>query len=130
MNVLIKYNAVNILSFGASPETGVAAAVLKPGLNEIEAEVWAKNKSHPVLKVLVEEGKIEVLSEEPKEKQVVVLTKMKPTEALATIKETIDLPLLEGWLKSEKRVNVLKALREQIAELQAPPVYRDKTAQE
>lgn len=126
--MLVKYNQPSLLAFGYNQGTNANDIVLKPGLNEVDASLWKKHKDHPVIKLKLEEGLIEVVGEEekPEEKPSKVLTSLKPNEAMSAIKDTVDEKILEDWLSKEKRPNVKKAIQKQLDELRKPVEYREK----
>lgn len=105
---------------------------LLPGLNSnVDEAMWKKAKSHPVVKNLIDAGKVEeVLTPKASvgkgsnQQSVVDLTKMQPKAAIELVKDTIEVLTLQAWKKIEKRKTVVSAIDAQLKELAAPPQYR------
>lgn len=101
---------------------------LKPGANKVPVS-WAKEAiKHPIIKIYMDEGMLEF--DFPAGKEALDLTQylttLKQTEAVSTVKSTIDLGLLKAWFKVEKRPQVKGAINKQLAALAEPTKYRDE----
>jgi hypothetical protein len=124
--MLLKYNQANIFEAG----DGVK---LIPGLNtHILKSDWDKVKSHPIVKIYLDEGMIEVIEDSEKSGDKVaakLLADMAPAKAIELVQQTVLVPTLEEMLKTEKRKPVVAAIKKQIKELETI-VYRDETKAE
>lgn len=88
---------------------------LLPGVNDgISPADWDLAKKLDLVKVYLDEGKLEVIEAE-------TLANMTEPIARNLVSETIDLPLLKKWLASEKRDGVFKHINDHIAKLTAKP---------
>lgn len=115
--MLIKYTGQNVYMVGSID--------FLPGVNEVDAKKWAEVEKHPLVKVRLEEGILQVLSEGGKGKAAdISLANFKEKEAVKLVKETVSKPLLEKWLDDEKRSAVKQALQEQLDEIAPPPVVK------
>lgn len=115
--MLIKYAGQNVYMVGQLE--------FLPGVNEVDPKKWAEVEKHPLVKVRLEEGILQVLSEGGKGKSAEVsLASFKDKEAVKLVKETVSKPLLEKWLAEEKRSAVKQALQEQLEEIAPPPVVK------
>lgn len=115
--MLIKYSGQNIYMVGAID--------FLPGVNEVDPKKWAEVEKHPLVKVRLEEGILQVLSEGGKGKPAdVSLASFKEKEAVKLVKETVSKPLLEKWLADEKRGSVKDAIKAQLDEIAPPPVVK------
>lgn len=81
--------------------------VLIPGTNKVDEEAFDKFISHPLMAELDEQNEF-------------IYEKGKPSakDAITLVKDTYDLETLEAMKEEETRATVLKAIDEQIAELQ------------
>jgi len=101
---------------GTVPESDV----LYPGANTVDAESWKAAKVNPLVKLAIEEGRIQELEPPKDDKQVapdgsVTTTKaLEAKEALLLVKNTPDLNLLKKWRETEDRANVQKAIDDQV----------------
>ena len=120
--MILKYNGLGLHGVATPTEQMV---LLIPGVNELSQEKWEMIKNHPTVKEMIEDQKIEVISEDEKPVDK-VFTKMGKKEAIATVNNTIDVAILEKWAENEKRADVLKAIRARIELLIAPPEFRDQ----
>ncbi len=82
---------------------------LIPGANEITNEQWEAYKAHPISKALIKNGEIEAKES---------FGSLSAAEAIELAMDTYDMDVLEQMKSTEKRSTVLKAIDEQIAELQ------------
>jgi hypothetical protein len=95
---------------------------LLPGINDsIAPSDWEAAKKTPLVKVFVDNGCLEVVDAEK-------LAKFTPPAAMALVKETIDMKLIEKWRKTEQRAEVLAAIGAHVADLttKAPPAQPKK----
>lgn len=91
--------------------------LLKPGVNDVPPEIWAKWRETPVMKSRLEAEKvIEPKAEEVEEQapELPTLEKLSIAKACELVKQTFDVELLEKWIVDEKRERVLKALEKQL----------------
>lgn len=120
-------NTLAIKSF--KPKQDEDLVVLKPGANVVTPEVAAIIKNHPVMKIEIENGNLEIVAEHEQGGEKVVLSKLKPKEAIDLAGKTTDKALIKAWLAEEKRDAVKKALQEQLEQLEAPTEYRKPAAE-
>lgn len=111
------------------PKPDLEQVILKPGANVVTPEVAAIIKSHPVLKLEIESGGLEIVAEHEEGGEKVVLSKLKPKEAIEIAGKTVDKKLLQVWLAEEKRAPVKEALQKQLDDLGAPTEYRKPAAE-
>ncbi len=116
-----------IKTFKPKPDSELVT--LKPGANVVTPEVAAIIKSHPILKIEIEAGGLEIIAEHDEGGEKVVLSKLKPKEAIEVASKTVDKELLKSWLAEEKRAPVKEALQKQLDELEAPTEYRKPAAE-
>jgi len=121
--MLIKNNTPTVLGFGSKEKSG-QVLVMKPGVNDVPGQFWEQVETHPTVKVWMDEGKLEVLTEDVKVPADKVLNGLKPADAVKVVKDTLDVELLDVWMKTEKRPAVVKALKKQHELLGAPTEYR------
>lgn len=121
--MLIKNNTPSVLGFGSKEKSG-QILVMKPGVNDVPGQFWEQFETHPTVKVWMDEGKLEVLTEDEKAPVEKVLAGLKPADAVKVVKDTLDAGLLEAWLKTEKRPAVVKAMKKQLEVLGEPTEYR------
>ena len=87
---------------------------LMPGVNDrIDPKQFAEAMKLPAFKALVEEGVVEVISEEDSADLSIFGTK----KAIDVVARTVDRDLLNSWLKAEKRTEVSKAIADQLNKL-------------
>lgn len=125
--MVINYKRPGMFGFGWNADTNKCAALLKPGVNEIEKAIWDKWKTHPIIAAMIEDGTFEVVSEKDEKPAKVLLSTKKTHEAIELAKHCIELEVLKEWMTLEKRPTVKKAIKEQIEALEAPIVYRDES---
>jgi hypothetical protein len=89
---------------------------LMPGMNVINAKEWAEVENHPVLLRDIDEGEV-IVHEKKKGNVSTVLEKMKPREALAMVKATLDRNVLISWKATETRTRIVDELDKQIDKL-------------
>lgn len=124
----IMNHTLAIKTFKPKPDDELVT--LKPGANVVTPEIAAIIKSHPVLKLEIESGGLEILQEHEEGGEKVVLSKLKPKEAIEVASKTVDKKLLNTWIAEEKRAPVKEALQKQIEELDAPTEYRKNSSAE
>lgn len=104
---------------------------LRPGWNEFPSHIWEQNKDHPGIKRMIDEGKIEIMSEKIQVKEgkklvtkiigqtdeEVSLKHFTETRAIAIVKGTLNRDILERWLDEETRHKVKRALKKQVEPL-------------
>lgn len=128
--VLVKNNELRIK--GVDGVKG--PIVLKPGLNQIDAEDAALISKHPIIKAEIEAGTLEFpegLDEEkkdeagaPAEDPIKPLLKLNVNNAKETIAQTIDVEILNSWFEKETRVTVKDLISKQLEELAKPAEHR------
>lgn len=91
--------------------------VLRPGLNEVDDEVWERAKTHPGLRRRIQQGVVELISDGDDAEHAAELTGMRVRESLTLVKETIDEDILRHWLEIEDRDSVVKALETQLSKV-------------
>lgn len=123
--MIINYKRPGMFGFGWNADTNKCAALLKPGVNEIEKDIWDKWKTHPIISAMIDEGTFEVVSEKDEKPAKVLLSTKKPGEAISLAQHCLDLEVLKEWQSLEKRPSVKKAIKEQIEALESPIEYRD-----
>lgn len=107
---------------------------LLPGQVMVDAKDWAEAKKNPTVKLMLGErvppsmapeqdqrlvGRCRLV-EGPEVADEAPLAKMKMTEALHLIEETLSVDTLGEWLRCEQRPEVRKLLQKQIDEINAP----------
>jgi hypothetical protein len=110
--------------------------VLMPGANVVDAKWWKEVRPRLIEKIegetpeLIEEQDVEqsakLSTQKQKEADAAHLTTLKPHQAVALVKETTSVELLNTWKAGEKRDSVLKAIKSQIAEIEKPIETRDR----
>lgn len=110
--MILKYNKANIFEAGQDVK-------LIPGVNpHVSVEAWNKCKDHPIVKLMIDDGSIEVVGDVNDKTDVVQeMLKMKPAQAVELVKSTILVDVLEQMKSAEKRKTVLAAIDEQLKEL-------------
>ena len=102
---------------------GFEGVTLMPGTNEIKNDVWAKMKDHPTMKQLITDGTLEVVGKETDDH--LDINTLSQNDAKKLVSDSTSLPLLETFLKEEKRAVVRKDIDDQIKKLKAAPQYRE-----
>lgn len=117
--MIVKFNKPTFLHLAGK-------LTLKPGANTVSAKVWADLAKNPTVKVLVDAGVIEYAEEDLEvvdeateaAYELESLLKLKVKEAVATVKETINVDLLKAWFAAEKKQNVKLAITAQLEALE------------
>ena len=106
--------------------------MLIPGVNTIELETWKKFESHPMVKILLDKGDLE-LEQAPSEVEANgdsgdanALEGLKFSSAKSMIKQTMSVELLNLWLTVEKKETVIDLIKKQIELITAPPTKRNR----
>ncbi|GKV70276.1 hypothetical protein NCCP2716_27740 [Sporosarcina sp. NCCP-2716] len=86
-----------------------AGVTLIPGANEITEEQWEAYRAHPLASALIKKGEVEAKE---------TFGSLSAADAIDLAKDTFDMEVLEQMKLHEKRTTVLKAIDEQISELQ------------
>lgn len=101
----------------AAPDGKIDIVVLHPGVNKAPA-AWDRARKHPLVAMAIEEGELVEIDTAPqqpgKDGPAEGLMGAPEKQAIATIRETVQAPLLQEWLASEKREAVIKALMDQL----------------
>lgn len=110
--------AVKAAAEGKLQPSGGRVLKLLPGINpDVPAADWEKVQKSEAVKVHVELGNLEVI--EGAEQS---LRAFPPAKAISEfVKYTINRDLLDRWRRAETRADVLKAIEEHVAELNAKP---------
>lgn len=122
--MLVRYNKARILGYGEH--------LLKPGVNDIPAEVVAAMQDDHIMAAKFDSGEIEHIDTGPKKKTPTGeppttgerLAGMDKSEAVSLIEKTADLSILQDWFKADKRKVVRDALRLQVKKIKNP-TFRD-----
>lgn len=85
-----------------------AGVTLIPGVNDIPDAEWKKYSAHPIAKKLIDAGEVSAKK----------VDKLSAEEAIELAYDTYDLSVLQDMKENETRTTVLKAIDEQIKELQ------------
>ena len=97
-----------------SPANGLT---IIPGVSSYSKESWEGLKSLPIVwetvKLLLDEGVLRVVSQDSEETKTSLLP-ANQNQAIALIKKTFSLELLQLWLKNDTRAAVQKAIKEQM----------------
>lgn len=114
--------------------------MLKPGVNKVDPKWWAKVREHPQIRIKLEKGTLEEVTEFEEaqahealgddgadEMAIDHITTLSLNAAKALIKDTIDLDLLKAWKAKDKRKGVKEACDAQIEKVTAAPEIRDRT---
>lgn len=87
---------------------------LLPGVNEVDAKKWAEFKTSPAIVHFMGEGEIEEMDlPVPHDDSPVQIDDLNQKDAIALVKETFDIALLNRWAENETRKGVLDALEKQ-----------------
>lgn len=118
----------------------VGGIILIPGPNKVDARKWALVRQHPIVAHKINEGEIveetdleEAIDAQDSGGEAVEafterhLQTLKQPQALALVKETVSIPLLEAWQRHETRKPVKGAITKQINLLKEPPEKRDRS---
>jgi len=101
--------------------------ILRPGVNQIDNELWESMKSISVIKSMLENGNLKVILDgDDAEKASESLNQLHYTQANKIIKATWDIDLLKKWQSNETRAAVLKTIETQIKQIETP-VTNEKT---
>lgn len=137
--MLIKSNMTRVL-FLSDPRPPNAPAdqkraqsiVIKPGINNFPDAGYAHYSKHPDIKAYIAEGVLEVITQPSKGEELSEAAEaheagdiqpsdsiagMDSKKAVALVKQTFDLALLNAWLQTEKRSNVRKAIEAQAEQM-------------
>lgn len=125
LHATVLNNTLAIRTIKPSPDEELV--VLKPGANVVSPEVAALIKAHPMIKIEIEKGNIEIMGEHQPGGEMELLKDLKPKEAMDVVGKTTDVALLQGWLAKEKRKEVKAGIEAQLAELGKPTEYRKET---
>ncbi len=107
--MLIKNNKPNLRGFGDE-------LTLKPGVNDVPAEVWQKvvAKYGGNLQRLLDDGIVEVVEEAGAPIDAAGLATLTERKAVKLVKDTVDEDLLLTWHETEKRKPVVAAIEAQL----------------
>ncbi len=128
LHATILNNTLAIRTIKPSPEEELV--VLKPGANVVSPEVAALIKGHPIIKIEIEKGNIEIMGEHQPGGEAELLKDLKPKEAIDIVGKTTDAALLQGWFSKDKRKEVKAAIEAQLAELGKPTEFRKESSAE
>lgn len=125
--MIVNHKEPNIMGWPYGTLENRKTFILKPGINEVPQEVWESVRGLPVVQARIEEGRLEVVSEDEKPAEVAIKG-LKPEAALKMIEDCVDLDMLKSWQGQSKSPKVTKALAEKIKLMEAPVEYRNPTA--
>lgn len=94
---------------------------LKPGVNVVEDYQLEEALKLRLFQSYVDEGVIKIRSGPAPES----LGRMKPVDAVALVKKTVDKSLLEKWFEGERREKVLEAIQAQVDAI-SKPIQKDE----
>lgn len=124
--IIVKYHRPAIM--------GAEGIRLQGGVNTVDLAAWKKVMNHPTIKALTDEGVIEfdlpIDGKGLADPHDFLMTVKKQPDAIATVKETTDLELLNAWLTKDNRKVVIGAIKTQIKLVMAPPEIRDRSKTE
>jgi len=128
--MLVEYVKPNVLTL---PVTGKKGEMLKnvqlaPGINQVAKKDWDICKNLPKIKRLVADGKIKVCVNSDDSENEFAINKVQVKEAVAVVKKTLNIVLLEEWLLSETRPSLVKAIKEQITLIQTKTAKKAEAA--
>jgi hypothetical protein len=124
--MLIEWTQTNAFSFYQAtggnagkqvPRQTKVALTLLPGINEVDEATWKKCADHPLAKIHLEEGNIELVDVRRKsgsKKDAPGLTGFEARDAKKIVKQTFDKALLAKWADKESRKEVVTALEKQV----------------
>ena len=116
---------------------------LQPGANEISSKNWKEYEKHPTIKAMIDAGEIETdetadefegkSESEESDMDANHIAEMKNGQAISTVKDTVNVGLLQKWLAKEKsakkeRPTVISAIEKQIELVTTPGEKRDRAA--
>lgn len=107
----VNYDSV---AAGAEPEISLQGTWLKPGRNHISVEEWEYIQSQPEFKQQQRKGVFAVIEGIPTDNPTGTLEDYEEEDAIELAENTYDLEELKLEVARERRVNVIKACREQI----------------
>lgn len=101
--------------------------ILKPGINQVDSELWESMKSIAVIKSQIENGRLKVILDGDDANDVnETLNQLHYTQANKIIKSTFDIELLKKWQATETRAAVLKTIESQMKQIETP-IAEEKT---
>ena len=119
--MIIKYNAVNILTIGTPSGQSLR---LIPGNNEIDDQKFKRAiENNPIIQNKMNDGIIVIVDvpvlDSTNGDDIIPegLGKYKPKDAIEYVTDLYDLNILNSYLKMEKRPKVLKAIKQQIKKI-------------
>lgn len=120
--MLINHNEARVIHYGQCVGTGKKESIF-PGVHNYDAKFWAEAEKHPHIKMRLEDGSLEVLSDSKED--AFNLKKFPVARAKQLVAQTLDRDLLKAWNVAEKREPVKAAIAAQLAEI-ADVKFRDK----
>jgi len=118
-------------------KNAVKIVKLLPGLNELSDEVYEGLKNHKIFQAELEAGVFKVVKEKDSTKKEMddaakagergqgdKALPAKAKEAIAAVKQCLNLENLNKWLESEERATVRKAIEDQIKHCSLTPEER------
>ena len=112
--ILLKWNQPNVHQLGTS-------ITLKPGVNEVDSEAFNQAKKIQLVQFYLKEKQLEQVSsadaggDEGDEGS--DLSQYSATDAIALVKETTDVGLLNKWKAAESRKTVNDAIDSQLEDI-------------
>ena len=87
---------------------------LIPGANDVDPEVWAAMRDMRVIKTMLKAGDLEEPKTKAEAAPVVDFKKLKASDAVKLVSDTLDVDTLEGWYADEDRKKVAEAIEKQL----------------
>lgn len=112
--MIVKNNTVSIIGIQNTKRGGFTT--LLPGLNTIDKEQWEAFIANPARRHQLAEGELEVVEED----ELTTLKEKSVKDAIALVKSTVRKEMLESWVESENRKQVLDAIEKQLEAIQPP----------
>lgn len=110
------------------------AVKIIPGLNTVEDPIWNDIKEYPDVKAALSSGDLEIVEDSKpagskskgNDNGIVSLAGMDVKKAISVVEGQMEKDALAAWKKGEKRPQVLKAIKDQLAKIeQAEAAFND-----
>lgn len=110
--VWVRWNEKSINSLGSKIAGEPAKCRLLPNVNKIKREHWEEFKNHPIQKLHIAEGSLELLEDEVQD-----LEEMDEAKAVSLVKNMSDMKEIEAIGDETKSRKIKKAARDRIKEI-------------
>jgi hypothetical protein len=121
--MLLKSNMIKVVSFTPHSIAGKILNIL-PGINEIKGENWEWIKKDSYTQRFLNEKKFEIIDDEgssddsnDNNNNNYPLANKNAKQAIAIVKETMDIELLNNWKNKEERSSIIQAIDKQLKDL-------------